>query len=103
MAVEGFVIHRYSDFPVWAVAVALVWYGFNDVVDYFVPIVGTYHHTTLPMQPITDGVIHHVVPAHQIAGCERGGSDHDNYVPRARDQGRETRSPGSGMTARSRG
>lgn len=69
MAIEGFVIHRYSDFPVWAVAVALLWYGFNDVVDYFVPIVGTYHHTTLPMQPITDGVIHHVVPAHQIAAA----------------------------------
>jgi uncharacterized membrane protein YpjA len=69
MALEGFVIHRYSDFPVWAVAVALAWYGLNDLVDYFVPVVGTYHHTTLPVQPIVDGVIEHVVPAHQYVAA----------------------------------
>ncbi|ELZ33383.1 hypothetical protein C474_04865 [Halogeometricum pallidum JCM 14848] len=49
MAVEAFVLHRISDFPVRAVAVAVVWYGFNDVVDYFVPIVGNPHHTSLPL------------------------------------------------------
>src|SRR5699024_5487767 len=69
MALVGFVIHRYSDFPVWAAAVALAWYGLNDLVDYFVPVVGTYHHTTLPIQPIVDGVIEHVVPAHQYVAA----------------------------------
>ncbi|RLM88863.1 DUF1405 domain-containing protein [Halobellus sp. Atlit-38R] len=49
MVVEAFVLHRISDFPVRAVAVALVWYGFNDVVDYFVPIVGDPHHTSIPL------------------------------------------------------
>ncbi|SFR60662.1 Uncharacterized membrane protein YpjA [Halogeometricum rufum] len=49
MVVEAFVIHRISDFPVRAVAVAVVWYGFNDVVDYFYPIVGDPHHTSLPL------------------------------------------------------
>jgi uncharacterized membrane protein YpjA len=49
MVVQAFVLHRISDFPVRAVAVALAWYGFNDVVDYFVPIVGDPHHTSLPL------------------------------------------------------
>jgi uncharacterized membrane protein YpjA len=53
MAVEAFVLHRIADFPVRAVAVAVVWYGLNDVVDYFVPIVGVPHHTYLPLR---DGV-----------------------------------------------
>jgi len=49
MVVEAFVLHRISDFPIRAVAVALAWYGLNDVVDYFVPIVGDPHHTSLPV------------------------------------------------------
>jgi uncharacterized membrane protein YpjA len=69
MAVQAFVIHRYAEFPVWAVAVALAWYGCNDLVDYFIPVVGTYHHTTLPVQPIVDGAIEHVVPAHQLVAA----------------------------------
>jgi uncharacterized membrane protein YpjA len=69
MVVQGFVIHRYSDFPVRAVAVALAWYGLNDFVDYFVPIVGTPHHTWLPVQPIVNGVIGHVSPAHELAAA----------------------------------
>jgi uncharacterized membrane protein YpjA len=69
MAVQAFVIHRYSDFPVWAVAVALAWYGLNDLVDYFVPVVGTPHHTALPVQPIVNGVIEHVSPAHELVAA----------------------------------
>jgi uncharacterized membrane protein YpjA len=68
MALEGFVVHRYSDFPVRAVAVALAWYGLNDLVDYFIPIVGSFHHTTLPVQPI-EGGIGHVIPAHQLVAA----------------------------------
>ena len=50
MVVQALVLHRISDFPVWAVAVALAWYGVDLVVDYFVPVVGeTPHHTTLPV------------------------------------------------------
>ncbi|MFB6091869.1 MAG: DUF1405 domain-containing protein [Haloquadratum sp.] len=49
MVVEAFVLHRISGFPVRAVAVALAWYGLNDFVDYFVPIVGDPHHTSLPL------------------------------------------------------
>ncbi|MFB6079943.1 MAG: DUF1405 domain-containing protein [Haloferacaceae archaeon] len=69
MAVEAFVIHRYSDFPVRGVAVAVAWYGLNDVVDYFVPVVGTPHHTLLPAQRIVDGRITHVTPDHRIAAA----------------------------------
>ena len=69
MVVQGFVIHRYSDFPVRAVALALGWYGLNDLVDYFVPVVGTPHHTALPIQPIVNGVIRHVSPAHELAAA----------------------------------
>ncbi|RKD98349.1 DUF1405 domain-containing protein [Halopiger aswanensis] len=49
MVVQALVLHRISDFPVWSVAVALVWYGSNLVVDYFVPIVGEPHHTFIPV------------------------------------------------------
>ena len=69
MVVEAFLIHRYSDFPVGAVLVAACWYGFNDLVDYFVPIVGTPHHTLLPVEPIVGGVVQHVSPAHEIAAA----------------------------------
>lgn len=50
MVAEAFLVHRFSDFPLRAVAVAVAWYGLNDVADYFVPIVGTPHHTLLPGQ-----------------------------------------------------
>lgn len=67
MVVEAFLIHRYSDFPVGAVAVAAAWYGLNDAVDYLVPVVGTPHHTLLPGQRIVDGTITHLSPTHEIA------------------------------------
>jgi uncharacterized membrane protein YpjA len=66
MAVEAFVIHRYSDFPRWAIGVALGWYLVNDLVDYFVPIVGDPHHTTLVAE-ITATGIDHSLPAHDLA------------------------------------
>ncbi|WIV68012.1 DUF1405 domain-containing protein [Natrialbaceae archaeon AArc-T1-2] len=49
MVVQALVLHRITDFPVWAVAVALAWYGLDLIVDYFVPIVGEPHHTTIPV------------------------------------------------------
>ncbi|WP_423750791.1 DUF1405 domain-containing protein [Salinirarus marinus] len=69
MVVEAFVVHRYADFRVGAVAVAVAWYGLNDVVDYFVPLVETPHHTLLPGQRTVDGVITHVSPAHELAAA----------------------------------
>jgi uncharacterized membrane protein YpjA len=67
MVLQAFLIHRYSDFPVRAILAAVLWYGFNDLVDYFVPIVGTPHHTLLPVEPIVDSTVQHVSPAHEIA------------------------------------
>ncbi|WP_254769274.1 DUF1405 domain-containing protein [Salinilacihabitans rarus] len=50
MVVQALVLHRITDFPVWAVAVALLWYWSNLVVDYFVPVVGDApHHTVIPV------------------------------------------------------
>jgi uncharacterized membrane protein YpjA len=69
MVVEAFVIHRFADFPVRAVLVAVLWYGFNDLVDYFVPLVGTPHHTLVPAEPISNGVVQHVTPAHELAAA----------------------------------
>ncbi len=71
MVVQGFLLHRISDFPVRAVGVALLWYGLNDVVDYFLPIVGTPHHTLLPGQALTvSGVgFTHPSPTHEIAAA----------------------------------
>jgi uncharacterized membrane protein YpjA len=69
MVVEAFVIYRFSNFPVRAVLVAVVWYGFNDLVDYFVPIVGTPHHTLIPAEPVVDQAVQHVSPAHELAAA----------------------------------
>ncbi|MDQ2050469.1 DUF1405 domain-containing protein [Natronolimnohabitans sp. A-GB9] len=52
MVVQAFVLHRITDFPVWGVAVAAVWYTSNLIVDYFVPVLeGPHgvHHTTIPV------------------------------------------------------
>ncbi|MFC7154049.1 DUF1405 domain-containing protein [Halomarina halobia] len=49
MVVQAFVVHRYAAFPVWAVAVATLWYVVDLVVDYFYPVVGDPHHTLLPL------------------------------------------------------
>ena len=69
MVVQAFLVHRYSEFPGRAILVAVVWYGFNDLVDYFVPIVGTPHHTLLPVEPVVNGTVQHVSPAHEIAAA----------------------------------
>ena len=68
MALEAFLIHRYATFSVPAVAVALFWYGLNDVVDYFVPVLGGPHHTWLRAEPIVAaGQFDHTVLAHDLA------------------------------------
>ncbi len=69
MAVEAFVIYRYADFPPAAVAVAVGWYGLNDLVDYFVPVLGTPHHTLVPAQRlIAPGTgFTHPLPDHRVA------------------------------------
>jgi uncharacterized membrane protein YpjA len=71
MAVEAFVVYRYADFRPAAVAVAVGWYGLNDLVDYFVPVVGTPHHTLVPAQRlIGPGTgFTHPSPDHEIAAA----------------------------------
>ncbi|MFD1585355.1 DUF1405 domain-containing protein [Halorientalis brevis] len=66
MAVEAFIIYRYSAFPIWAIAVATGWYLFNDVVDYFIPLVGEPHHTLLPAE-IAAGFNHDLAVHDQAA------------------------------------
>lgn len=65
MALEAFLVHRYARFSIPAVAVALVWYGGNDVVDYFVPILGGPHHTSLRAEYVAGG-FDHALPAHDL-------------------------------------
>lgn len=48
MVVQAFLLHRISDFPPGAVAVATLWYAVDTTVDYFIPVRGDLHHTTLP-------------------------------------------------------
>jgi uncharacterized membrane protein YpjA len=71
MVAEAFVLHRLSDFPIRAVALALVWYGLNDLVDYFVPVVGGPHHTLLPAQEFdaATGLMTHPSPVHEYAAA----------------------------------
>jgi len=68
MAVEAFLIHRYAAFTVPSVALALAWYGFNDVVDYFWPVLEGPHHTWLRAEFGVDG-LSHAVPAHDLAAA----------------------------------
>ncbi|MEY7848687.1 DUF1405 domain-containing protein [Natrarchaeobius sp. A-rgal3] len=52
MVVQALVLHRITDFSVSGVAIAVVWYTSNLIVDYFVPILeGPHgvHHTTIPV------------------------------------------------------
>ena len=66
MALQAFVIYRYADFPVEAVVVAAVWYGLNDIVDYFAPLVGEFHHTFLRAE-LVKGTLDHSLQAHNFA------------------------------------
>jgi uncharacterized membrane protein YpjA len=68
MAVEAFLIHRYSDFPVGAVALAAGWYLFNDVVDYLVAIGGGPHHTDIVAE-WTAGTVDHAGQVHDLAAA----------------------------------
>ncbi|MDZ7701257.1 MAG: DUF1405 domain-containing protein [Halobacteriales archaeon] len=68
MVLEAFVLHRYSDFPVAAIAVAVGWYGLNDLVDYFVPVIGGPHHTWIPPQ-FVDGAVTHPAGPHALAAA----------------------------------
>jgi uncharacterized membrane protein YpjA len=72
MVVEGFVLHRVAAFRLRAIAVAVAWYGLNDVVDYAVPLVGTPHHTLLPGQRATAAGFTHPSPTHEIAAVGAG-------------------------------
>jgi uncharacterized membrane protein YpjA len=68
MVLEAFLIHRYAEFPVYAVAVAAGWYALNDLVDYFVPVLGKVHHTQLPAELVA-GSFDHSLPAHDLAAA----------------------------------
>jgi uncharacterized membrane protein YpjA len=67
MALQALVIHRYATFTVPAVGVAAAWFGFNDIVDYFLPIVGDYHHTYFGPHLVSVG--NHEIVAHDIAAA----------------------------------
>ena len=49
MVVQAFVLHRITDFPLKAVGLAVAWYTVDLTVDYFIPIVGGPHHTSIPL------------------------------------------------------
>ncbi len=68
MVLQAFVVHRYASFSVGAVLGALAWYGANDVVDYFVPVVGDPHHTTLAAEYVA-GTVDHATAAHDVAAA----------------------------------
>lgn len=47
MVLQAFVIQRYAEFPLWALALATMWYTINDVFDFFLTVFGGPHHTWL--------------------------------------------------------
>ena len=68
MSLQSFLIYRYAEFTVGAVAVTTVWYGLNDIVDYFAPLVGEFHHTFLRAE-LANGALDHSVRAHDLAAA----------------------------------
>ncbi len=68
MVAEAFIIHRYAAFPGWAIAAAVAWHGGNDLVDYFVPLVGEFHHTYLRAE-VTGAGLDHGLAAHDLAAA----------------------------------
>lgn len=68
MSLQSFLIYRYAEFPVGAVAVATVWYGFNDTVDYFAPLVREFNHTYLRAE-LVGGALDHSLRAHDLAAA----------------------------------
>lgn len=71
MVLQAFVLYRISAFRLPALVAALAWYGFNDVVDYFLTPFGTPHHTLLPGQARVGGLggFTHPSPTHEIAAA----------------------------------
>ena len=59
MVVQAFILHRIFDFSVVGVAIALLWHGIDDLVDYLIPVVGNPHHTFIPAVPRVNGVPQH--------------------------------------------
>ncbi|GAB3413848.1 DUF1405 domain-containing protein [Haloparvum alkalitolerans] len=48
MAVQAFLLHRITDFPLKAVGIATAWYTVDLLMDYFVPLAGSVTHTAVP-------------------------------------------------------
>ncbi len=48
MVLQAFILHRIGTFRIRAVGVATLWYTVDTTVDYFIPVRGDLHHTTLP-------------------------------------------------------
>ncbi|WP_144904316.1 DUF1405 domain-containing protein [Halobellus captivus] len=71
MGLQALVIYRYAEFTIPSVAVATAWFSFNDMVDYFVPLVGDYHHTFFG--PRLGNAVDHTVPAHDVAAAAAVG------------------------------
>ena len=49
MALQALLLVRLAPFRARAVSIAVGWYLLNDIVDYFIPVVGSPHHTALPL------------------------------------------------------
>ncbi|WP_136689013.1 DUF1405 domain-containing protein [Halorhabdus amylolytica] len=69
MALEAFLIHRYATFSLPAIGLAVGWFGLNDLVDYFWPVLSGPQHTWLRAEPYVNGAIDHSVPAHDLAAA----------------------------------
>ncbi|RYJ13622.1 DUF1405 domain-containing protein [Halogeometricum borinquense] len=71
MGLQALVIYRYAEFTVPSVAVATLWFSFNDMVDYFLPLVGDYHHTYFGPRLVSAG--DHGTRAHDVAAASAVG------------------------------
>ncbi|MFW5896123.1 MAG: DUF1405 domain-containing protein [archaeon] len=68
MVLEAFLIYRYANFTLPAIGLAVGWFGLNDLVDYFWPILEGPHHTWLRAE-FVNGQIDHSLLAHDLAAA----------------------------------
>lgn len=68
MGAEAFVIHRYARFRPSAIAIAVLWYGWNDLVDYVWPILEGPHHTWIRAEMV-GATFDHSLAVHDLAAA----------------------------------
>lgn len=62
MVAQAFLVQRYANFPFWAISVGGAWFLLNDLLDFFLTVLGGPHHTWV--NALWDNGFDRTVPAY---------------------------------------